>query len=116
MAIPPEVHSGLLSAGCGPGSLLVAAQQWQELSDQYALACAELGQLLGEVQASSWQGTAATQYVAAHGPYLAWLEQTAINSAVTAAQHVRLPLPTAAPWPRCPPQQSWPPTTPFMAF
>lgn len=70
------------------GSLLVAAQQWQELSDQYALACAELGQLLGEVQASSWQGTAATQYVAAHGPYLAWLEQTAINSAVTAAQHV----------------------------
>ncbi|AMC48573.1 PPE family protein PPE1 [Mycobacterium tuberculosis variant bovis BCG] len=88
MAIPPEVHSGLLSAGCGPGSLLVAAQQWQELSDQYALACAELGQLLGEVQASSWQGTAATQYVAAHGPYLAWLEQTAINSAVTAAQHV----------------------------
>lgn len=44
--------------------------------------------MLGEVQASSWQGTAATQYVAAHGPYLAWLEQTAINSAVTAAQHV----------------------------
>lgn len=98
------------------GSLLVAAQQWQELSDQYALACAELGQLLGEVQASSWQGTAATQYVAAHGPYLAWLEQTAINSAVTAAQHVAAAAAYCSALPRCPPQQSWPPTTPFMAF
>ncbi|WP_239657405.1 PPE domain-containing protein [Mycobacterium riyadhense] len=87
MAMPPEVHSTLLSAGQGPGSILAAAAQWQELGNQYSRAAAELSQLLAEVQASSWQGNSAAQYVAAHTPYLAWLEHASIGSAVTAARH-----------------------------
>lgn len=86
--MPPEVHSALLSAGQGPGSLLAAAAQWQELSNQYRMAAADLAQLLAEVEADSWQGPGATQYVAAHIPYLAWLEQSSIDSELTAAQHV----------------------------
>jgi PPE-repeat protein len=87
MAMPPEVHSALLSAGAGPGSLLAAGFQWQELSNQYRYAAAQLRQLLAEVAASTWQGSSPTRYVAAHGPYLAWLEQVSLDSALAAGQH-----------------------------
>ncbi|WP_390888017.1 PPE domain-containing protein [Candidatus Mycobacterium wuenschmannii] len=87
MAAPPEVHSALLSAGQGPGSLIAAAAQWRELSGQYGIAADDLSRLLAEVESGSWQGPTATEYVAAHGPYLAWLEQAAADSSVTAAQH-----------------------------
>lgn len=87
MALPPEEHSALLNAGLGPGSLLLAAQQWRELSTHYSAAAAELSQTLADVLAASWQGGTAGRYVAAHVPYLAWLEQAAVDSAGTAAQH-----------------------------
>jgi PPE-repeat protein len=86
MALPPEVHSALLSSGPGAGPLLAAAGTWSALSTEYDAAATELSAVLAGAQ-QVWGGSTADQYLAAHLPYLSWLRLASAVSAETAGQH-----------------------------
>lgn len=87
MAAPPEVHSGLLSAGPGPASLLAAGTAWSSLSADYAAIADGLTAVLGEMHAAAWQGSSANCCVAGYAPYVAWLTQASADSAAVAATY-----------------------------
>ena len=83
--LPPEVNSGRMYTGPGPGPLLAAAAAWDGLAVElhnmaatYESAVTELG--------SGWQGPSATMMAAAAAPYTAWLHSTAAQAEQAATQ------------------------------
>ena len=86
-AIPPEVHSALLSSGPGPGALFAAAESGRGLAAEYSAAADDLRAALAVSAADVWEGPSGDQYRAAHQPFLAWLADSSVVSAAVAAQH-----------------------------
>jgi PPE-repeat protein len=84
--LPPEVNSGRMYSGPGPGPLLAAAEAWDGLASDLGLASTGYGSTLSELTSGSWTGPTSSAMMAAVTPYVDWLSTTAAQAEQTANQ------------------------------
>jgi PPE-repeat protein len=84
--LPPEVNSGRMYTGPGPGPMLAAAEAWDGLAADLGFASTGYGATLTELTSGNWIGPASTTMIAAVTPYVNWLSSTAAQAEETANQ------------------------------
>lgn len=87
-ALPPEINSGLMYAGPGPGSMLAAAAAWEGLAADLQSTASAYGAVVTSLIDGPWQGPSAASMAAAAAPQIAWLSNTASQAQESAAQAV----------------------------
>jgi PPE-repeat protein len=85
-ALPPEVNSGLMYAGAGPGSMLSAATAWDGLATELHLAATAYESVVSELTSGPWLGPSSTAMAASITPFVSWLNTTSIQAEKTGIQ------------------------------
>ncbi|MDD4866445.1 MAG: PPE family protein [Mycobacterium sp.] len=85
-ALPPEVNSARMYAGPGPESLRAAAAGWNQLAVELHSAASGYGSVIAGLTDGPWMGPSSGAMAAAAAPYVAWLNTTAGQAELTAAQ------------------------------
>jgi PPE-repeat protein len=85
-ALPPEINSGRMYAGPGPGSLLAAASAWQSLAEELNSIAAGYDSILSTLTTGPWTGASSASMAAAASPYVMWLSATGDQAQQAAAQ------------------------------
>ncbi|OBI75597.1 PPE family protein [Mycobacterium asiaticum] len=85
-ALPPEVNSGSMYAGAGPGPLLAAAAAWNGIASELGAAALAFGAVVTRLTTEQWVSPASLSMAAAVQPLLDWFAQTAESSAHAASQ------------------------------
>lgn len=85
-ALPPEINSGRMYTGPGPGSMLAAATAWQSLAEELNSVAASYGSILATLTSGPWTGASSASMVAAASPYVTWLSATGDQAQQAAAQ------------------------------
>jgi PPE-repeat protein len=85
-ALPPEINSGRMYSGPGPGSILAAAGAWNGLAAELRSTASSYGSVISELSSQGWRGPASVAMTAAATPYAVWMNTTAAQAEQTAAQ------------------------------
>ena len=86
--LPPEVNSGRMYSGPGPGPLLAASEAWDGLAAELGFAASSYGSALAELTSNSWVGPTSAAMMSAITPYIDWLTSTGTQAEET-ANHAR---------------------------
>jgi PPE-repeat protein len=84
--LPPEVNSGRMYAGPGPGPMVAAAAAWDGLAAELNFAARSYRAALSELTGGPWVGPSSTTMIAAATPYMSWMSATAAQAEQTAGQ------------------------------
>jgi PPE-repeat protein len=83
--MPPEINSGRMYAGPGPGPMLAAAAAWDALAAELHSTAASYSSVVSGLTAA-WRGPSSATMAAAAAPYIGWLSTTAAQAEQTANQ------------------------------
>jgi PPE-repeat protein len=86
--LPPEVNSGRMYSGPGPGPLLAASEAWDGLAAELGFAASGYGAALTELTSNNWVGPTSAAMMSAATPYIDWLTSTSAQAEET-ANHAR---------------------------
>jgi PPE-repeat protein len=84
--LSPEVNSGRMYSGPGPGPLLAASEAWDSLAAELGFAANGYGAALAELTSNSWVGPTSVAMMSAVTPYIDWLTSTGAQAEQTANQ------------------------------
>jgi PPE-repeat protein len=84
--LPPEVNSGRMYSGPGPGPLLAASEAWDSLAAELGFAASGYGSALAELTSNAWVGPTSVAMISAVTPYIDWLTSTGAQAEETANQ------------------------------
>jgi PPE-repeat protein len=79
-AFPPEFNSGRMYAGPGSGSMLAAAAAWDGLATELQSAASSYSSVIASLTGGPWIGPSSLAMAAAVTPYVAWMQQTAVQA------------------------------------
>lgn len=85
-ALPPEINSGRMYSGPGPGSMLAAAAAWQKLAADLYSTATSYSAVVSGLTADGWRGPSSLSMAAAASSYVTWLSDAAGRAQQTASQ------------------------------
>jgi PPE-repeat protein len=84
--LPPEINSGRMYTGPGPGPMLAAATAWDELAGELSSTASSYQSVVEGLAGGAWQGPSSTSMAAAAAPYVGWMNASAAQAEQTANQ------------------------------
>ncbi|MGO9030216.1 PPE family protein [Mycobacterium sp.] len=86
MVFPPEVNSALMFSGAGSGPLMAAAAAWNELAADLESTASSYQSVIAQLTGGPWLGPSSARMASAAAPFIAWLQGSSIQAALTSGQ------------------------------
>lgn len=85
-ALPPEINSGRMYSGPGPGPMTAVAAAWDAVASQLESVSRGYSAVISGLQGEGWAGSSSEAMAAAATPYVTWITATGALAEQTASR------------------------------